>query len=335
MSSPPRIFVAVAAYTDPELPRTLADALETAHDADRLRFGICWQADPAAPVDLGAFRRDARFRFVDTTIDESQGGPWARNIAQSLWRGEPYTLQVDSHMKFENDWDARLIEMLEDLPSEKPIISVNSPLFWYDDAGKLQRRFEMGVPTTKVASWDASSHWAPWFDFGPPNTRRHGRTRFVNGNFAFSRGVWNVEVPQDPGQYYWGEELNVTIRSYTWGYDFFLPSEVVVWHLDHRSGPPRRHWENGEEVVRRRNAEAYARLDQLLSSHEAPLPGPYGFGRARTLHDYEIYSGFDFRTKRAHPDVFTGAHPDPTTIRAKEDWNRCVTFEEFRAGVAR
>jgi hypothetical protein len=333
VASQPQIFVAIAAYTDPELPRTLRDALETARWPDRLRFGICWQADPQAPVPLDAFRRDPRFRFVDTTIYESQGGPWARNIAQSLWRGEPYTMQIDSHMKLETDWDARLIDMLEDLPGPKPLLSMNAPLFWYDDAGVLHRRLDMGVPTTKVSGWEASSHWAPWFDFGPPNTQSPGRTRFINGNFAFTRGVWNVEVPQDPGQYYWGEELNVTIRSFTWGYDFFLPTEAVAWHMLHRNGPPRRHWEHGEAVVQRRNAEAYRRLDRLLASHDAPLPGPYGFGRARTLRDYEIYAGFDFRAKRAHPDVFTGANPAPVTIRCEEDWSRCITFAEFAAGI--
>ncbi len=330
MASQPQIFVAIAAYTDPELPRTLRDALETARWPDRLCFGVCWQADPQAPVPLDAFRRDPRFRFVDTTIYESQGGPWARNITQSLWRGEPYTMQIDSHMKLETEWDERLIDMLEDLPSPKPLLSMNAPLFWYDDAGVLHRRFDMGVPTTKVSGWEASSHWAPWFDFGPPNTQNPGRTRFVNGNFAFTRGVWNVEVPQDPGQYYWGEELNVTIRSFTWGYDFFLPTEPVAWHMLHRGGPPRRHWQHGEDVVRRRNAEAYARLDRLLASHGSPLPGPYGFGRTRSLRDYEIYAGFDFRRKRAHPDVFTGTNPDPVTILSESDWDRCVTLEEFQ-----
>ena len=39
MPSPP-IFVAIAAYSDPELPRTLHDALAQARWPDRLRFGM-------------------------------------------------------------------------------------------------------------------------------------------------------------------------------------------------------------------------------------------------------------------------------------------------------
>ena len=325
------IFVAIASYADPELPRTLTDCLAMARWPDDLRFGICWQDDPDHPIDLEPFRADPRFRFLDRTVTESQGGPWARNLAQSLWRGEPYTLQVDSHMKFEPDWDARLIEMLEGLPAPKPIITMNAPLFHYDEAGQLQRKFAMGVPTTKVSSWNAEGGWAPWFDFGKPNQQRPGRTRFVNGNFAFSRGQWNVEVPQDPDHYYWGEEFSITVRSYTWGYDLFLPSEVVAWHMLHRQAPPRRHWEHGEAVVQARNAVALERLRQLIYDGPGERLGPFGLGRVRSLRDYETYAGFDFEKKRAHPDVFSGANPDPVTIHAEADWARCVTFAQATA----
>jgi hypothetical protein len=322
------IFVAIASYTDPELPRTLEDCSAMARWPERLRFGICWQQDVKQPIDVARFRTDARFRFVDRTIQESQGGPWARNLAQSLWRGEAYTLQVDSHMKFEPDWDARLIEMIEALPAEKPILTMNAPLFHYDDAGVLQRNFAMGVPTTRISDWSETGGWAPWFDFGKPNQQQPGRTRFVNGNFAFSRGQWNVEVPQDPDHYYWGEELSITVRSYTWGYDFFLPSEVVAWHMLHRDAPPRRHWEHGDEVIARRNTMALERLRRLIYSGDGQALGAYSLGRLRSLRDYEIYSGFDFHHKRAHPDVFTGANPDPVTIRVDADWDRCITFAQ-------
>lgn len=329
--SPKTLFVAIASYADPELPRTLEDCSAMARWPDGLRFGICWQHDRRAPIDVDRFKRDARFRFIERTVEESQGGPWARNLAQSLWRGEVYTLQVDSHMKFEPDWDARLIAMLEALPAKKPIITMNAPLFHYDDDGQLRRNFDMGVPTTKVSSWDESGGWAPWFDFGRPNRQQPGRTRFVNGNFAFTRGQWNVEVPQDPDHYYWGEEFSLTVRSYTWGYDLFLPDEVVAWHMLHRHAPPRRHWEHGEAVIQRRNEVAFERLHRLVYGGDGHGLAPYGLGPVRSLHDYETYAGFDLSAKRAHPDVFTGANPDPVTIRADADWSRCVTFAEAQA----
>jgi hypothetical protein len=332
VSVKPTIFIAIAAYADPELPRTLSDALQTARFPDQLRFGICWQADPAHPISLDRFRSNMRFRFDDTTIAESRGGPWARNRAQTRWRGEPYTLQVDSHMKFEPEWDARLVDMLESMPGDKPLLSMNASLFYYDDLGVLHRRYDMAVPTT-VLKDSSPPGWAPWLDFGPANTRIPGRARFVNGNFVFTRGRWNVEAPQDPAHYYWGEGFNITVRSFTWGYDLFLPTDVVAWHMDHRKGPPRRHWEQGEDIVRNRNQEAMDRLRRLIYAASPNSLGPYGLGPARTLRDYEIYAGFDLQRRRAHPDVYTGINPDPVTIRTDEDWDRCLTFEEAKKNL--
>ena len=324
----PRIFVAIASYADPELPRTLHDCLAMAEAPEKLAFGICAQQDPEAPIDLSEFEADPRFRFIARSVFESRGGPWARNLAQSLWRGEPYTLQVDAHMKFERDWDGKLIDMLESLPAAKPVVTMNAPLFHYDAQGQLHCRRDMGVPTTRVNGWNAEFGWAPWFDFGPPNRQNPGRTRFINGNFAFSRGVWNVEVPQDPEHYYWGEEFSITVRSFTWGYDLFLPREVVAWHMLHTEAPPRRHWEHGEAVIRRRNATAFERLRRLVYSDGGDSLGPYGLGPHRSLRAYEQYAGFDLAGKRAHPDVFTGANPDPVTLHGPEDWSRCITMDQ-------
>ena len=326
------IFVSIASYTDPELPRTLRDCMENARWPADLRFGICWQADPAAPIALDAFRKDARFRFADYSIHESEGGTWARSIAQRFWQGEEYTLQIDSHMKFDEEWDRRLIEMLEDVPAAKPLLTVNTPIFWFDDEGRVHRDTARGVPTSRVNHWHSSGGWAPWVDYGPPNPRLPARNRFITGNFAFTLGEWNEEVPQDPEHYYWGEELNLTVRSFTSGYDLWVPREICVWHMLHQGGPPRRHWEHGEDVVSSKNAVAYERLHKLLYSDGSSDLGRYGLGTERTLREYEIYAGFDFASKRAHPDVYTGRPPDPVTIHSDEDWERCVSIEEFFAG---
>ncbi|MGE0449967.1 MAG: GlcNAc-transferase family protein [Vicinamibacterales bacterium] len=326
------IFVSIASYTDPELPRTLRDCLDNARWPGDLRFGICWQADPGVQVPLDVFRTDPRFSFDDWSIEQSRGGTWARSRAQRLWNGEELTLQVDSHMTFEPEWDERLIGMLEALPGRRPLLTVNSPLFWWDDAGRLVRDVARGVPTTRVNHWTSGMGWAPWFDFGPRYPRLPGRNRFVSGNFVFTLGRWNEDVPQDPDHYYWGEEFSLTVRSFTSGYDLWAPREIVVWHMLHRHGPPRRHWEQGRDIVDGKNAVAFDRLRKLVYSGESQALGRYGLGTERTLHDYEIYAGFDLANKRAHPDVFTGRPPDPVTIHGAEDWARCCTIEEAFAG---
>ena len=56
-----------------------------------------------------------RFRIINVKDIDSLGVCWARHSVQQLYSGETYTLQIDSHMRFEQDWDEILIEMLKNL----------------------------------------------------------------------------------------------------------------------------------------------------------------------------------------------------------------------------
>ena len=227
-------------------------------------------------------------------------------------------------------WDANLVRMMRELPAEKPLISMIAPLFWFDDKKRLHRQADRGIRTTKVEAWDERSGWSPWFVPAVANSRKPERNRFLSGQFVFTLGAWNDEVRQDPQHYYWGEEFALTLRSFTHGYDLFLPDETVIWHMLHRHGPPRRHWEHGRDVVAGKNKIAFERLRKLAYSDEQGDLGRYGLGARRSLTEFERFAGMDLKNKRAHPDVYLGRSPDPVTIKSDADWARCVTMEGFQ-----
>ncbi len=328
----PTIFISIASYCDPLLSFTLDDCLSTAHYPENLRFGVCLQIDRNQPVDIGRFAADDRFSFAEFPYQESQGGSWARSIAQQFWDGETYTMQVDSHMVFATGWDTGLIGMMQKFPADKPLITMNSPLFRIDELGRTRRQTEAGIRTTNVTDWSERGGWAPWFGWGVHNRHNPGRSRFLSGGFSFTLGDWTDEVRQDPEHYYWGEEFALTLRSYTHGYDLFLPDEIVAWHMDHGANAPRRHWEHGEDVIRSRNKVALDRLRRLAFNGDNGGNedlGRYGLGTQRSLSDYEIFAGMDLKNKRAHPDVYTGRNPDPVTIKTGADWKKCLSFDAF------
>src|SRR5947209_17989457 len=107
MPSAPGIFVRMAAYRDAECAWTVADAFDNADDPDRVSFGICWQYQPGIDRAVPAFDRDraSQVRFTRVAAQTSLGVCWARYQAERLWRGEPFTLQVDSHSRFAPGWD--------------------------------------------------------------------------------------------------------------------------------------------------------------------------------------------------------------------------------------
>jgi len=329
----PTIFVSIASYNDPMLPHTLDNCLANARRPDAVRFGICWQSDPKEPVDVERFKRDPRFRIYECLTSESEGGSWARNIAQSHWDGETYSMQVDSHMAFAPGWDASLIRMMEGLPADKPLITVNAPLFEMGPDETVCRS-DMGNCVSALSSWDEDMGWSPWFVWGARVRNGTGpvRNRFLSGNFIFSLGEWTDAVRQDPEHYYWGEEFAITLRSYTHGYDFFVPDDLVVWHLHHTAAPPRRHWEHGDQVIRAKNKTAFERLHWLAYSDDPKATKPlgrYGLGSQRTRAEFERFSGMKLDAKLAHPDAFEGLPPNPNTITTDADWDDCISFEAY------
>lgn len=327
--SQPSIFVSIASYGDPVLPWTLDRCLSNARYPENLRFGLTWQFDESTPVDLNRFKADHRFRVAEYHCRDSEGGSWARAIAQEFWDGETYTLQIDSHTALGPHWDESLVRMMRTFPADKPLISMIAPLFWFDDQGRLRKQTDLGIRTTKVGEWQESSGWSPWFVCAERNTQEPARNRFLSGQFVFTLGRWTDEVRQDPQHYYWGEEFALTLRSYTHGYDLFLPDDMIVWHMLHRSAPPRRHWEHGHDVVARKNRIAFEHLRKLAYSDEHEELGRYGLGPQRSRGDFERFAGMDLKNKRAHPDVYLGRNPDPITIKREEDWAACVTIAEF------
>jgi len=121
------IFVQIASYRDPQLIPTLKSMIENAKNPKKLIIGICRQYHPDDKFDvLDEYKNDKRFRVTDVLYSESKGVCWARNQVQQLYGGEDYTLQIDSHMRFEKNWDETFIKMIKQLQKkgfEKPLLT--------------------------------------------------------------------------------------------------------------------------------------------------------------------------------------------------------------------
>ena len=110
------IFIQIASYRDPELPKTINDCIENANRPENLRFGICRQSKPGDEFDrLPGYENDPRFKIIDVDWKDARGVCWARNIVQNEYDGETYTLQLDSHHRFAPGWDTLSIDMMKQL----------------------------------------------------------------------------------------------------------------------------------------------------------------------------------------------------------------------------
>ena len=292
-----RIFVQIASYRDADLANTINSALTNAEYPQRLRFGICWQYDERTCTDLDPYLRDERFRVAQFFYEDSEGCCWARNQINRLYEEEEYTLQIDAHMRFAPRWDTRYVNMLCSIDSEKPLLTtypapfevVNGVEELVSDRG-MQRltlnRMRKDLTTVlKTEVVDDQSRCMP--------------CNFVAAGQIFTLGRFCTEVEYDPGLYFVGEEINLAVRAYTHGYDFFCPKEDLVWHKYKHI--MRTHWADHESTL---HDNALSRLKTLMVGDHTRL-GRYGLGNKRSLCDYQrlVEINFAERLKRTPTPV--------------------------------
>jgi len=313
------IFVQIASYRDAELLPTLRDCLKKAAHPENLRFGICWQHDETE--DLGRFLADLRFRVISIPYQDSKGVCWARNAIQSLYDGETYTLQLDSHHRFIPQWDSALINMMRSVHSEKPLLTTYAP------------HYEPRKPKPpKSAPWKiAFDHFTqdgrlltrPKVIDDYRGLAKPIRARFYSAHFAFAPGAFCQEVKHDPRLYFLGEEITIAVRAFTHGYDLYHPNRLILWH-EYTRNYRRKHWDDhidGSDPWHLRDAVARSRVAALLGQESSSVDlGEFGLGTARTLADYERYAGINFRLRLVQ-DYTRDDHPPPNPeVFSDEVW---------------
>jgi hypothetical protein len=317
MNKKETIFVHLPAYRDPEIVPTIKDALANAKYPKRIHFGICRQYNPEDGFDnLDEFRNDKRFNIMDVLYTEAQGLPWARaQINEKLMTDQDYILQLDSHHRFAKDWDVTLIEMHNQREKQgyKPILAAYLPLYtpFNDPGGRTmepwQQHFVCFYPHGTI--FIRPGLLTGWQDMTEPPF-----SRFLSGHFCFARAEWAREIKHDPDIYFSGEEINLTVRSYTHGYDMFHPHKLVVWHStmrEERDGMLK--WDDdhkrGVEWWRKQDY-ARAKIRQLFRTEDnsIDLTG-YDLGNVRTLADYEKYAGVNFKERSVQKYTIENGYP--------------------------
>ena len=282
-SATDEIYVQIPAYRDQELSKTLLDLYAKACHPERLRTGVVWQR--AETETLSPAVLDLPNLEIETVPHEqSQGCNWARSLLQKRWRGEPYTMLLDSHQRFVPDWDLKVLEMYAQLRQSgapKALLTAYLPSYEPDrePGGRKKRPYkiyplgrEEGV-LTKL-----TSHPIPFWT----SLRRPITADFISLHFLFTTGDFNREVPFDPEIYFFGDEVLTGLRAFTSGYDLFHPHTIVGWHCYKRTTRVA-HW-NDHASWHERHRFSLAKLRRLFQGRHR---GDFGLGSHRTLRDYE------------------------------------------------
>lgn len=297
------IFVAIAAYRDPYLWRTVRGCLENAADPAGLRFGIVEQS--GRPSDIDPTLRD-QCRYVHVHHHFSRGVCWARALTFGLYGDEDFLLQIDSHMLFAPDWDRRLISWIDALSRPEPRVVISTYPFAFEEVdGRIISRDEPGnVLVLRPRADSGFRDGSPVLTFeGVPVRAYHAIAAcHVAAGCLFTRGGFVDAVPYDARLYFHGEEQNLAIRAWTQGWNLFHIPDMPLLHLYKRPDPAAAvHWNPDDDAARlfrfsdlEQNSSRRLR-DLLVTGRDL---GRYGLGTDRTLAEFAAFSGIDYPNLR-------------------------------------
>lgn len=319
-----KIFVQIASYRDPELIPTIKNCIEKAKYPENLTFGIAWQHDETESLD--EFINDERFKILDIPYTESKGVCWARNKVNLMYSDEEYTLQIDSHMRFIENWDEEVINIWKNLQNDKAILTSYPPEYY---------------PNKPETEWSKNLHIIHTYSFKNGQTQQRPRTPenwenrttpyraiHVAAGFIFGKGSYIKDVTYDPEFYFSGEETALAIRFYTHGYDLYHPHKIIVWHYYGRHDS-NKHWTDFKDWGKYANV-ANDRLNCLLKRNNKYDLGIYSLGTERTLEDFQNYSGIDYTRNLLHLDTKDNKEP-PVDLTDAYKWSYIIKTCKYTA----
>jgi len=302
------IFVSIASYRDTLCSKTIHHLFQMAKHPSRVFLGICEQNEPNSPKEECPIieKYASNIRKIQLNYKKAKGPTWARYLCSTLYKNEDFFLQIDSHTLFVKDWDEKCIQMIQSLENSETIENKKVLLSHYppvmDDyqenpSNKLVTHMvecffnNDGILSFKGAKWKKPGHLPR-------------RNAFIAGGFIFSRGQWLKDVPFDPHLHYLfvGEEILLSSRSYTNGWDVYTPNQNIVYHAYTREKEPK-FWND----VPHDDSQAKIRVKIILGldhdihkltdkkTHESLTL--YTMGNVRSLHDFYDFIGVDIKTK--------------------------------------
>jgi len=334
------IFISIAAYRDSELIPTILDCIKKADKKSRLFFGICLQDNKNVYWKLKHIKKRYKLNMQILYMDwrDSQGTCWARYLIQhKLYRNQDYYLQIDAHHRFIEQWDSVLVDFIQKKKEEgypKPIIGGYCPAYHSDKNECLYNGIQ--ICSFDIFDQDGDLMLKPLVLKESLLFSKDIPARYLSGHFLFVEGYFCQECPYDPNLYFRGEELSLSARAYTSGYDFFHPTFPIIWHLYLRHNEEK-HWDNHIKNngfiidTTTRDTKSKIRVRKLLGMDINDINfGRYNLGNIRSIHQYELYAGLDFKNKKVHKYSANTRNDSPLPfLMSEQEWTKHMLMKKL------
>ena len=292
------IFIAIAAYRDPQLPLTLASLFAQAQYPDRVHVGVFNQIHLQEDQDCVAPNRPNVLQHV-LDYSESQGACWARSyVWKTLLADQDFALQIDSHSRFAPHWDTSLLQMFAEIGDARAVIT-HYPMGFDTETDVLdpQMYTYFNVQSFRPTQLPEVTSGAVDLQAAP---KQCAQTAFIAAGSLFGRADMFKRVPYDPYIYFHGEEITYATRLWTHGYNLYLPNRPYMWHDYKNLNQRPLHWQDHKQwalkdELAQQRCRHLLRIKQADDVHALKNLEQYGLGFERSLDEYQVFAGLNFR----------------------------------------
>jgi hypothetical protein len=289
------IFIQISAYRDQELFKTIQNAIDQSSGQYKLVFGVHEVVSPEDSVLEPDF--EAEVRILTSIAPENLGVNAGRHLANSLYDGEDYYYQIDSHMRFVQNWDAKAIADIKHYQRNgiaKPLLTMYPGNYWYKDGVEEFDVINYFMPTKVVFSEKPEQFESTLI------ASQLATTTTVDCAYTFSVSAANIftlgefaNLPRDTRIMFWGEELLTAATAFCYGFDLVVPTNHLVWHLYYVD-------QNAEQARRTHAWQDYPDEWQALvkASEGALEESLFGLRGERSLDDFGRFAGLNFNTRK-------------------------------------
>lgn len=301
------IFINIPSYQDPEIWETVDNFYKNAKYPDRVYFGITNQTDNKK------LHEEVLPRFPNVKMDILEPGSIigcqpARMNSHKFYNNENYYLNMDSHMRSILNWDEEIIHDFEKLQEREGPSVITCYAAPYDKDINGQ---DVIPEITYSTSFYMQQHNIDHFkNCGIPQFCAYNQhygvefpSPYVSGHFFFTSRQAILDTPFVKEIMFTEEEIFMAVRFYTSGYNLYNPKKMYVYHRYGRNGRSL-FWEDFPELWYKNDIKSKKFANYILENNI--INDKNGLLNKRTLQEYELYSGIDFKNRKLSEEVIKG-----------------------------
>lgn len=285
----------MAAYEEPEIARTIVNAINKSSGKNELIFGVHACFKDISKANIPNF---PNVKTVHSVAPENIGLGKGRRLAHELYDGEDYYFQIDSHSRFKQNWDEFLINEMfrfKSLGIEKPLITGYPAPYRYENDVETYDQVDFVHSIDFTFEKDMFKNYRYPKQTQVINKDRNIFSYSVSGGCIFTEGP--SVIPND-NILFMGEEIVIAAMAYTRGFDLVIPQMPFMYHLYFYEEMPdyaKRGlvWRDWPEEYQALNEKHHEEIKSMFMENKI---GPHHLGDVRSLKEFEAFTGLNFTT---------------------------------------